>query len=65
MLLNNEEFKDFEKGMTVEDLIKYKEFNRKLLIVKVNGKLIDQSQYKTKTIEQNDNVQIHYQLAGG
>ncbi len=65
MILNNEKFKNFKEGMTVEDFIEYKNFNINLIIVKVNGKLINKSEYKTKKIFNKDNVQIHYQLAGG
>ena len=65
MILNNEKFKNFKEGMTVEDLIEHKSFNRNLIIVKINGKLINKSEYKTKKITDKDNVQIHYQLAGG
>jgi sulfur carrier protein len=65
MILNNEKFKNFKEGMTVEDLIEYKNFNRNLIIVKINGELINKSKYKTKKIADKDNVQIHYQLAGG
>jgi len=65
MILNNKEFKKYEEGMTVEDLIEYKNFNRNLIIVKVNNKLINKNNYNKRKIKQDDRVEIHYLLAGG
>ncbi|MFO7888444.1 MAG: sulfur carrier protein ThiS [Eubacteriales bacterium] len=65
MILNNKKFKKYKEGMTVEDLIEYKNFNRNLIIVKVNNKLINKNNYKKRKIKQDDRVEIHYLLAGG
>ncbi len=65
MILNNKEFKKYEEGMTVEDIIEYKDFNRNLIIVKINSKLINKNNYNKRKIEQDDRVEIHYLLAGG
>ncbi|MDW7667448.1 MAG: sulfur carrier protein ThiS [Bacillota bacterium] len=65
MILNNEKFKNFKEGMTVEDVIEYKDFNRNLIIVKINGKLIDKNDYNRRKLKQDDKVEIHYLLAGG
>jgi len=65
MILNNEEFKSYEEGMTVEDVIFYKDFNRNLIIVKINGKLVNKKNYKKRKLKEDDKVEIHYLLAGG
>ncbi len=65
MILNNEKFKNFEEGITIEDLIQYKNFNRNLIIVKINGKLINKNDYNKRKLKQDDKVEIHYLLAGG
>lgn len=65
MILNNEEYKNFKKGMTVEDVIQYKDFNRNLIIVKINGNLVNKNDYNKRKLKQDDKVEIHYLLAGG
>jgi len=65
MILNNEEFKRYEEGMTVEDVIYYKDFNRNLIIVKINDKLVNKSNYNIRKLKEDDKVEIHYLLAGG
>ena len=65
MILNNEEFKNFEEGITIEDLIQYKNFNRNLIIVKINSNLINKNNYNKRKLKQDDKVEIHYLLAGG
>jgi sulfur carrier protein len=65
MILNNEEYKNFKQGMTVEDVIQYKDFNRNLIIVKINGNLVNKNDYNKRKLKQDDKVEIHYLLAGG
>lgn len=65
MILNNEEYKNYKQGMTVEDVIEYKDFNRNLIIVKINGNLVNKNDYNKRKLKQDDKVEIHYLLAGG
>lgn len=51
--------------MTVEDIMKIKNFSYSRIIVKVNNKHIEQEDYATTIINDGDDVQMIHLLAGG
>ncbi|HAE43933.1 MAG TPA: thiamine biosynthesis protein ThiS [Clostridiales bacterium] len=65
MLLNNREFEHYTVNMTISDVIEVMRFTYPRLVVKVNGRLIQKTDYDTTILNENDDVKIHHLLAGG
>lgn len=65
IILNNRE-ESFENNlMTIDDLLKEKNFTFKMLVIKINGKLIKKEFYKTALIKENDDVMVLHLVSGG
>ena len=62
--LNSRDF-PWEDGMTVESLMNMKKFTYSRIIVKINGKHIEQEDYTSTVINDEDDVQMIHLLAGG
>lgn len=62
--LNNRDF-PWEEGMTVESVMQVKSFTYSRIIVKVNGRHVDQEDYPSTVINDGDEVQMIHLLAGG
>lgn len=65
MLLNNRIFEHYTENMTIGDVIEIMRFTYPRLVVKVNGRLIQKSEYSFTILNENDDVKIHHLLAGG
>lgn len=66
IILNNtpETLAGIEK-ITVEELLKLKNFSFKMLVIKINGKLINKEDYDSATVKDGDNVAIIHLISGG
>ena len=64
--LNNvrEEFPTFDK-MTVKQLLDEKKFSFKLLVVKINGKLVPKDKYEETYIHDGYKVMVLHLISGG
>jgi len=51
--------------MTIDQLLKEKKFSFSRLIIKINGKLIKQSEYSTVTFQDGDTVDVIHLISGG
>ncbi len=51
--------------ITVQELLDLKRFTFKLLVVKINGKVVKKKDYNKAVIRNNDNVSVIHLLAGG
>ncbi len=51
--------------LTVKELLKLKRFTFKLLVVKINDKLIKRDYYETTIINEGDNVTVMHLVSGG
>ncbi len=66
IILNNREEEVVAKDqMTVEELLSYKNFTFKFLVVKVNGKLIHKADYHSTHIVDGDEVVVLHLISGG
>ncbi len=63
MINNNEIF--WEKGLTVEKLLRENNFLIHLSIVKINGQLINKKSFATQIISDSDDNKIVHLVAGG
>ncbi|MFO7843450.1 MAG: sulfur carrier protein ThiS [Bacteroidales bacterium] len=64
ILNNNEETFDRDK-MTISELLELSNFSYKLLIVKVNGKLIKKDAYEDTIVKNGDDVTVLHLVTGG
>ena len=64
ILNNNEETFDRDK-MTISELLELSNFSYKLLIVKVNGKLIKKDAYEDTIVKDGDDVTVLHLVTGG
>jgi sulfur carrier protein len=55
----------WEKGLTVEKLLKNNNFLIHLSIVKINGQLINKKSFATQIIIDYDDIKIVHLVAGG
>ena len=60
---NPEEFTHTE--ISVKDLLAVKKFTFKMLIIKINGKLVKRDDYETAIINDGDKVDVIHLISGG
>lgn len=63
-LNNREEIIDSE-NLSLDELLKLKNFTFRMLVTKVNGKLIKKEKRKTEIIKNGDNVAVIHMISGG
>ena len=51
--------------LTVSELLKERNYSFKMLIVKINGKLIKKDAYEFAEIKDNDNITVLHLVSGG
>ena len=52
-------------NITVDELLRFKKFSFKMLVVRINGELVRKEQYSTAAISNGDNVQVIHLISGG
>ncbi len=65
IVLNNRSEVIDEDSLTVDELLKYKNFTFKLLVVKINESLVKRDQYDTAIIKNGDDVVVLHLISGG
>lgn len=65
IILNNRPESFEAEIMTVQELLEYKRFTFKLLVVKINGLLIKRDGYDKATIREGDQVTVMHLVSGG
>ena len=65
ILLNNTSEEITGEGMTVNDLLKYKNFTFKMLVIRINGALVKKAEYETAMIRDGDDVHVLHLISGG
>jgi sulfur carrier protein len=65
ILLNNnpEEFNSAQ--LTVNELLRNKNFTFKMLVIKINGILVKKADYETALISDGDEVHVLHLISGG
>ncbi|MEA3477651.1 MAG: sulfur carrier protein ThiS [Bacteroidota bacterium] len=63
-LNNREEFFDQDQ-LSVDELIQEKNFTFKLLVTRVNGKLVNKGERSTSIVKDGDDVAILHMISGG
>ena len=63
--LNNRP-ENFDSHMlTISEILKYKNYTFKMMVVKINGQLIKKDHYQTAEVTDGDDVQIIHMISGG
>lgn len=65
IILNNREEHFDTDNLTISELLKLKKFTFKMIIVKINNKLIKKENYETAVINNKDNVTVLHMISGG
>ena len=63
--LNNRKESFDQDQLTIQNLIDIKNFSFKMLVVKVNGKLVKKDEYQSFTVKAGDEVAIIHLISGG
>lgn len=62
----NNKLEHFEEDkLTISDILKIKNFTFKMLIVKINDKLIKKEDYDKSDVNNGDNVAVIHLISGG
>ncbi|MGA3014489.1 MAG: sulfur carrier protein ThiS [Bacteroidales bacterium] len=62
----NNSFETVEgNSITIDNLLKVKNFTFKMLIIKVNGNLIQKEDYAATSIKEGDDVSVLHLISGG
>ncbi|MBI9069792.1 MAG: sulfur carrier protein ThiS [Salinivirgaceae bacterium] len=65
IILNNREEIIEKETLTVRELLSVKNFTFKMLVIKINGKLVKKDAYDIATITEGDNVIVLHLVSGG
>jgi len=65
IILNNRKETFSNQAMTVNELLQIKNFTFKLLVTKINGKLIKKEMRDEATIRDGDDVMVLHLISGG
>jgi thiamine biosynthesis protein ThiS len=63
--LNNREEIFDDQQMSVQELLEVKNFSFRMLVIKVNGKLIKKNDYQTTFLSDGDDVMVLHLISGG
>ncbi len=63
--LNNRSEIFKENNLTISEILKIKNYTFKMMVIKINGKLIRKPEYNSATVVEGDNVQILHLISGG
>ena len=55
----------FSTGMTIRSLLEEKNFVFPLLVIKLNGQVVEDADFNVTTVNDGDNVTIMHLLTGG
>ena len=65
IILNNREETFSPDSLTITKLLEEKKFSFKMLVIKINGKLIKKGEYETTTVQDGDDVMVLHLISGG
>jgi sulfur carrier protein len=63
--LNNRHEEFDRENMTIRELLDEKNFTFKMLVIRINGKLIRREEYDTASFTEGDNISVIHLISGG
>lgn len=55
----------WEEGMTIQTVLEVMNYTFRMLVVKVNGRLVKKEEYKTFPVPENADIKVIHMVAGG
>ena len=65
ILLNNISEEIAGENVSVNELLRYKNFTFKMLVIKINGNLVKKTEYDSAMIHDGDDVHVLHLISGG
>ena len=65
IILNNREEEYVKQEMTISQLLAEKNYTFRMLVIKVNNKLVKKENYNSTVITEGDNVSVIHLISGG
>ncbi len=65
IILNNKEEEFNAEQLTINELLKVKNFTFKMLVIKVNGHLIRKTDFDSTLVKEGDDVMVLHLISGG
>lgn len=65
IILNNNYEELNQDKISVKDLLTVKKFTFKMLIIKINGRLVKKEEYESSVINDGDTVEVIHLISGG
>lgn len=65
IILNNREETLEQDQVTVNELLKAKNFSFKMLVIKINGNLVKKSEWDKTLVRDGDDVMVLHLISGG
>ncbi|MEI6433496.1 MAG: sulfur carrier protein ThiS [Bacteroidota bacterium] len=65
IILNNNQEEFSSDILTISELLTLKNFTFKMLVIKINGKLVKKTEYNFATIIDGDEVHVLHLISGG
>lgn len=65
IVLNNKEESFDSDTLTIEEILQHKKFTFKMLVIKVNGRLIKKPEYSSTPVVDGDDVMVLHLISGG
>ena len=65
IILNNNPEEIEANELTINELLKLKKFTFKMLVVKINGKVVRKHEYDSATVKDGDDVTVLHLITGG
>jgi len=64
-IIVNENRIDWEKGLTIDGILKKMNYTFKMLVISVNGTLVKKDEYETYEVPEGAEVKVIHLIAGG
>jgi len=65
IVLNNNTETVEQEDLTIRELLKWKNFTFRMLVIKINGKVISKNDYDNARIHEGDDVVVLHLISGG
>jgi thiamine biosynthesis protein ThiS len=65
IILNNRPEEFDSDQLTVEEILKLKNYSFKMLVTKINGNIVKKDQYESAVVKDGDDVMILHLISGG
>jgi len=65
IILNNKEEIFAGEQMTINELLKIKNYTFKMLVIKINNQIVKKTEYETSIVKDGDDIMVLHLISGG